>query len=94
VRDEGLLDLPTAIRKMTVVPARAFGLVDRGELRVGARADLVVFDPATVADRATWTEPMTAPVGIRAVFVNGQLAVDKGQVTGVRAGRVLRRGGR
>ena len=94
VRDEGVLDLPTAIRKMTVVPAQAFGLADRGRLGVGARADLVVFDPATVGDRATWSDPLAAPVGIRAVFVNGQLAVDRGQVTGVRAGRVLRHGGR
>lgn len=90
VRERGVLDLPTAIRKMTVVPARAFGIADRGELRVGASADLVVFDQATVADRATWDEPVATPVGIRAVFVNGQLAVDRGQVTGVRAGRVLR----
>jgi N-acyl-D-amino-acid deacylase len=93
VRDRAVLDLPTAIRKMTLVPARAFGLVDRGELRVGAFADLVVFDAATVGDTATWTEPLQPPVGIRAVFVNGHLAVDRGQVTGVRAGRVLRKNG-
>ncbi len=91
VRERGVLDLPTAIRKMTVVPARAFGLVDRGELRVGAFADLVVFDPATIADRATWDEPLAPPAGIRAVFVNGILAVDRGQANGVRAGHVLRR---
>lgn len=90
VRDAGVLDLPTAIHKMTAVPARAFGIADRGELRVGAWADLVVFDPATIGDRATWTEPLAPPVGVRAVFVNGQLAVDRGQVTGVRAGAVLR----
>lgn len=93
VRELGVLDLPTAIRKMTSVPARAFGIADRGELRVGAHADLVVFDAATIGDRATWTEPVAPPVGIRAVFVNGQLAVDRGQPTGVRAGRVLRRNG-
>lgn len=90
VRERGVLDLPTAVRKMTSVPARAFGLADRGELRVGAWADLVVFDPATIADRASWEEPLAPPVGIRAVFVNGQLAVDRGQVTGLRAGHVLR----
>jgi len=90
VRERGVLPLEVAIHKMTQVPARAFGLVDRGELRVGAFADLVVFDPATVADRATYDEPMQPPVGIRAVFVNGQLAVDRGQFTGVRAGAVLR----
>lgn len=76
---------------MTATPAAAFGLVDRGVVRVGAFADLVVFDPATIADTATWTEPLGRPVGVRAVFVNGQLAVADGQVTGVRAGRVLRR---
>ncbi len=90
VRVRGVLDLPTAVAKMTTVPAKAFGIVDRGELRVGAFADLVVFDPTTVADRATWQEPVLPPVGIRAVFVNGQLAVDRDQVTGVRAGHVLR----
>ena len=90
VRERGVLPLATAIHKMTQVPARAFGLADRGELRVGAFADLVVFDPATIADRATYEEPMRPPEGIRAVFVNGQLAVDRGQVTGVRAGTVLR----
>jgi len=94
VRDEGVLDLPTAIRKMTSVPATAFGIVDRGVVRVGAFADLVVFDPATIADTATWTEPLGKPVGVRAVFVNGQLAVDGTQTTGIRAGRVLRHGDR
>jgi N-acyl-D-amino-acid deacylase len=90
VRERGVLPLEVAIHKMTQVPARAFGLADRGELRVGAFADLVVFDPATIADRATYDEPMRPPEGIRAVFVNGQLAVDRGQFTGVRAGAVLR----
>lgn len=90
VRERGVLPLATAIHKMTQVPARTFGLADRGELRVGAFADLVVFDPATIGDRATYEEPMRPPEGVRAVFVNGQLAVDRGQVTGVRAGAVLR----
>lgn len=94
VREEGVLDLPTAIKKMTSVPAAAFGVVDRGAIRVGAFADLVVFDPATIADTATWTEPLGKPVGVRAVFVNGQLAVDGTQATGIRAGRVLRHGDR
>jgi N-acyl-D-amino-acid deacylase len=94
VRDEGVLDLPTAIKKMTSVPASAFGVVDRGVVRKGAFADLVVFDPATIADTATWTEPLGKPVGVRAVFVNGQLAVDGDRATGLRAGRVLRHGDR
>ena len=91
VREEGVLDLPTAIKKMTSVPAAAFGIADRGAIRVGAFADLVVFDPATVADTATWTEPLGQPVGVRAVLVNGQVAVVDNQPTGVRAGHVLRR---
>jgi len=94
VRDEGVLDLPTAIQKMTSVPALAFGLVDRGAIRVGAFADLIVFDPAKIADTATWAEPLGKPVGVRAVFVNGQLAVAGTQATGIRAGHVLRHGGR
>ena len=90
VRELQVLDLPTAIHKMTAVPAAAFGIKDRGVLRVGAYADLVVFDAATVADQATVADPLAHPVGIRAVFVNGQLAVDRDQVVGVRAGMVLR----
>jgi N-acyl-D-amino-acid deacylase len=91
VREEGVLDLPTAIKKMTSVPAAAFGLVDRGTIRVGAFADLVAFDPAKIADTATWTEPLGQPVGVRAVLVNGHIAVTGNRTTGVRAGHVLRR---
>jgi N-acyl-D-amino-acid deacylase len=91
VRDRGVTDLPTAIHKMTSLPAKIFGLTDRGELRVGAFADLVVFDAATVADQATFAEPTLPPQGIRLVLVNGQIAVNKGELTGVRAGAVLRR---
>lgn len=91
VREEGVLDLPTAIKKMTSVPAAAFGLVDRGTIRVGAFADLVAFDPAKIADTATWTEPLGQPVGVRAVLVNGHVAVTGNRTTGVRAGHVLRR---
>lgn len=92
VRERGVLDLPLAIHKMTTVPARIFGITDRGELRVGAFADLVVFDPATIADLATYADPLRPPEGITMVFVNGQLALAHGQLTGVRAGVVLRRG--
>jgi N-acyl-D-amino-acid deacylase len=94
VRERGVLDLPTAIRKLTSVPARIFGLEDRGELRVGAFADVVVFDAAQVADQATYTEPLRPPVGIAWVLVNGSLVVDHGTMTGVRTGMVLRRGPR
>jgi dihydroorotase/N-acyl-D-amino-acid deacylase len=91
VRDERVLTLEQAIHKMTGMPAARLGVRDRGLLRVGAFADLVVFDPATVADRATFTEPHQYPVGIEYVIVNGKLAVDSGGFSDVRAGRVLRR---
>jgi dihydroorotase/N-acyl-D-amino-acid deacylase len=91
VRDERVLTLEQAIHKMTGMPAARLGVRDRGILRVGAFADVVVFDPATVADRATFTEPHQYPVGINYVIVNGKLAVDGGKFSDVRAGRVLRR---
>jgi N-acyl-D-amino-acid deacylase len=94
VRERAVLTLEAAVRKMTSVPARAFGIAERGELRPGFWADLVVFDPTTIADCATYEEPLRPPLGIRAVFVNGQLAVDRNQATDVRAGAVLRAGGR
>ncbi len=91
VRERGVTDLPTAIHKMTSLPAKIFGLTDRGELRVGAFADLVVFDARTILDHATFTEPTLHPEGIRLVIVNGQIAVNQDHLTGVRAGTVLRR---
>jgi dihydroorotase/N-acyl-D-amino-acid deacylase len=89
VRERGLLDLPTAIRKMTALPAARFGLADRGLLAVGKVADLVVFDPATVLDRATYDEPLLEPVGVRVVLVAGRIAVRDGAVTAARAGVVI-----
>jgi len=71
VRDEKLLTLPEAIRKMTSLPASRLGLSDRGTIRVGMKADLVLFDPATVVDRSTFEQPQLRPRGIHAVFVNG-----------------------
>ncbi len=94
VREQRLLPLETAVHKMTGMPAARLGLRDRGVLRVGAMADVVVFDPATVADQATFEAPHQYPVGIETVVVNGVVAVDGGKPTGVRVGRVLRRGGR
>jgi dihydroorotase/N-acyl-D-amino-acid deacylase len=91
VRDEHVLTLEQAIHKMTGMPAARLGLSERGMLRVGAFADVVVFDPATIADKATFTEPHQYPVGIDYVIVNGKLAVDGGRFVDVRAGRVLRR---
>ncbi len=93
VRDERVLGLEDAIRKMTGMPAARLGLDGRGVLRVGAYADVVVFDPATVADKATFREPHQYPVGIEYVVVNGTLAVDGGRFSDARAGRVLRRRG-
>lgn len=93
VREQGVLTLEEAIHKMTGQPAAFFGLRDRGLVRAGMYADLVVFDPATVADRATWSDPALPPEGIRWVVVNGQVAVEDGRrVDGVLAGRVLRGG--
>lgn len=91
VRERGTLSLEAAVAKLTAVPAGRLGLRDRGVIREGALADLVVFDPETIADRATYAEPTHHPVGIDHVVVNGQLAVRDGAETGDRAGRLLRR---
>ena len=93
VRDAGVLTLPDAVRKMTSLSADTLGLGDRGRIRVGAAADLVVFDPATVVDRATFEVPHAPPAGIAAVVVNGVPVVLDGEPTGATPGQVLRRGG-
>ncbi|HEV2012064.1 MAG TPA: D-aminoacylase [Candidatus Limnocylindria bacterium] len=89
VRERGVLDLPTAVRKMTGLPAQRFGLDDRGLLERGKIADIVVFDPAIVLDRATYEQPLLEPVGISAVLVRGRVAIRDGEVTGLRAGVML-----
>ncbi|HYV58126.1 MAG TPA: amidohydrolase family protein [Candidatus Nitrosopolaris sp.] len=91
VRDLRLLTLETAVAKMTGVAARALGLRDRGVLRVGAWADVVVFDPARIADRSTYEEPHRYAAGVSTVVVNGQVTIDDGDHTGALAGRVVRR---
>lgn len=88
-REEKVFDLPTAVRKMTSQPARKFGLKQRGEIKPGYFADLVIFDPVKVIDRATFIEPHQFPAGIDYVIVNGEVAVEKGVHTGVCAGQVL-----
>lgn len=84
-------DLGDAIRRCTAAPAGALGLTDRGVLRVGAPADVVVFDPGRIADRATFTEPQRFPDGIDLVVVAGEIVVDAGRHTGARPGSILRR---
>ena len=90
VRDEKLMPLELAIHKMTGLPASNVGLKQRGLLRQGYFADLTIFDPKTVIDRATFEDPNQYPVGINYVIVNGQVEVDNGQRTPVNSGRVLR----
>lgn len=92
IRDEELMSLEEGVRRMTSLPARKFGLVDRGEIRPGAWADVVVFDPARIEDVATYEEPRQHPPGIAHVLVNGQPAVESGTPTAGRGGQVLRRG--
>jgi N-acyl-D-amino-acid deacylase len=90
VRDEHVLTLEQAVHKMTGLTARQLHLKDRGLIRDGMAADLVLFDPATVADRATFTDPFQYPVGIPTVVVNGRVVLDNGRHTGERPGVVIR----
>ncbi|MCC2546577.1 D-aminoacylase [Hymenobacter sp. BT175] len=89
VRELQLIGLEEAVRRMTSLPAQTFGLPDRGLLRPGMAADLVVFDPAVVADKSTFTQPHQYSVGMRYVLVNGKMTVRNGQHTGRRSGQVL-----
>ncbi len=92
VREQHALTLPEAVRKMTSLAASNVGLIDRGTLAPGTYADMVLFDPQTVADRATTADPHRTSVGIHAVWVNGQLVYKDGTTTARYPGRVLRRG--
>ncbi len=91
VRDEKVLPMEQAIRKMTSFPAQRFGLQDRGVLRDGMKADVVVFDPLTVSSTATFENPKQYPLGIEYVFVNGEMVVEQGTHTGATPGRSVRR---
>ena len=91
VRERGLLSLPEAVRRMTSLPAERIGLLDRGRLAPGLIADITVFDPATIAETATFADPHRLAVGVEYVVVAGTLAWANGVATGARAGRVLRR---
>lgn len=90
VRDMHLVPLPQAIRKITSLPAQREHLMGRGLLKTGFFADITVFDPATIVDKATYTSPNEMSVGVNYVFVNGQLEFEDGKLTGVTAGRALR----
>ena len=91
VREEHVIALEEALAKMTSRSARQIGLHDRGELIAGKKADIVVFDPATIGDRGTPEDPSRPPVGVEDVVVNGELVLDRGQVTSARPGLALRR---
>lgn len=92
VRDKGVLGLEEAVRKMTSLPAQRFGLMDRGLLRPGLAADITIFDPRYIRDKATFEDPRRFPDGIEYVIVNGEITVEEGSYRGTRAGKVLRRG--
>jgi N-acyl-D-amino-acid deacylase len=91
VRDKGLLSLEEAVRKVTSFPAGILGIAERGLIRKGYFADLVIFDPQSISDTATYAEPRKYPTGIAHVLVNGCPVVSDGQATGNYAGRILRK---
>ena len=91
VREEKIVPLETMINKMTAIPASRFGFEKRGRLQPGCYADLVVFDPDKIADRATWADPHQYPVGIEYVVVNGQVVVEHGEHTGRLPGKILKK---
>jgi N-acyl-D-amino-acid deacylase len=90
VRERGVLSLEEAVRKMTSLPAGILGLEDRGVLRPGVWADLILFDPDAVHETATWAEPLQLAEGFDLVVVNGAVVRERGALTGIRPGRVLR----
>ncbi|HEX6943433.1 MAG TPA: amidohydrolase family protein, partial [Gemmatimonadaceae bacterium] len=90
VRDRKALTLAQAVHKMTALPASRIKLTDRGRLAIGLAGDVVVFDAATIADRATFEEPFQYPVGIKAVIVNGTIALQDGQRGSRMTGKALR----
>jgi N-acyl-D-amino-acid deacylase len=90
VRDEHLISIEQAIRKITSMPAQREHLVDRGMIKIGFFADITIFDPEKIIDRATYSEPAKISEGVDYVFVNGQLEFERGTLTGAKAGRALR----
>jgi N-acyl-D-amino-acid deacylase len=90
VREEKILTLPETIKKMTYTPARKFGFQNRGQIAEDYWADIVVFDPEKVIDKATWTNPHQFPQGIEYVIVNGQIVVKEGEQTDNLPGKILK----
>jgi len=90
VREQKLLTLEDAVRKMTGATAARLSIRDRGELKEGWYADIMIFDPNTIIDRATYEQPHQLSVGVRHVLVNGVPVVADGKVTGAKPGRVVR----
>ncbi len=91
VREENLFTLEEAIRKMTSFPAQRLGIRDRGMIKIGNWGDIVIFDPQTISDKASYLNPLQYPEGLLYVIVNGQITVDNSQLLDIRAGRILRR---
>ena len=86
-----MLSPQEAIRRITSLPASRLGLTDRGALRVGACADIAIFDPETFADQGTTFEPNRTAIGMHHVIVNGKVVLKDGKLTGERSGQILRR---
>jgi N-acyl-D-amino-acid deacylase len=91
-RDKGVITLADAIRKMTSLPAQTFQLHNKGLIRPGMDADLVIFNPQTIIDKSTFEDPLQPPEGIEWVVVNGQVAAENGMITGATSGKVMRLG--
>jgi N-acyl-D-amino-acid deacylase len=92
IRDENLMSMSEGIRKITSLPAQTFGIHKRGMIKMGAYADIVIFDYEKIIDRATFKNPFLKPEGIRYVFINGVPALWEGHLTGSKSGKILRHG--
>ena len=92
VREDGILELEEAVRRMTSLAANRLGLSDRGRIAPGMAADLVVFHPERIQDRATFTGPLRYAEGVDHLIINGEMVIQDGQLTGALPGRALRRG--
>lgn len=91
VRDDNRLDLTDALKKMTLLPAQRLGLRNKGDIQVGMDGDIVIFNPATIIDQATFTEPTKPPIGIEYVIIDGKIALERNNVVNNRLGKSIRR---